>query len=98
MKTTNHDIGINYLGLELCSPLIPSASPLGGNVEALQEMENCGAGAVVLPSLFENPCERHPRRPEHYFEEITEAKERIKIPVIANLSATTPEGWTTLAS
>jgi len=30
MKLSTHDITVNYLGLELCSPLIPSASPLQG--------------------------------------------------------------------
>ncbi|MCE0523886.1 MAG: hypothetical protein LV480_13340 [Methylacidiphilales bacterium] len=98
MNHPAHDISVNYLGLELCSPLIPSASPLGEHVEALQEMEKCGAGAVVLPSLFEDPYEPHPRHPDFYFEEIAKAKKEIKIPVIASLNASTPEGWTTLAS
>jgi len=98
MNRSSHDLTINYLGLELCSPLIPSASPLGEQVEALQEMENCGAGAVVLPSLFEDPYERHSHHPDFYFEEIAKAKERIKIPVIASLNATTPEGWANLAA
>ena len=98
MNPSHHDISVNYLGLELCSPLIPSASPLGERVESLREMENCGAGAVVLPSLFEDPCERYPRHREGYLGEIAEAKEKIKIPVIASLSATTSEGWVELAA
>jgi dihydroorotate dehydrogenase (fumarate) len=98
MKTTSHDIGVNYLGLELRSPLIPSASPLGEHVSALQEMENCGAGAVVLPSLFEDPYERRANHPGYYLDEIAKAKSLLNIPVIASLSATTNEGWTTLAS
>jgi dihydroorotate dehydrogenase (fumarate) len=98
MNPSAHDITVNYLGLELCSPLIPSASPLGEHLEALQEMESCGAGAVVLPSLFEDPYERHARHPDYYFEEITKAKEGIKIPVIASLNASTSGGWITLAT
>lgn len=98
MNPSAHDITINYLGLELCSPLIPSASPLGEDVDSLQEMENCGAGAVVLPSLFENPCEFRLHHPDYYFEKIASAKKRLKIPVIASLNATTPEGWIILAN
>jgi len=92
------DISTHYLGLDLCSPLIPSASPLGGTTEALVEMENCGAGAVVLPSLFEQPYERHPFHPDYYFEKIVAAKAALKIPVIASLNASTPEGWAKLAT
>lgn len=98
MSSSAHDITVNYLGLELRSPLIPSASPLGEQVEALQEMEDCGAGAVVLPSLFEDPYERHPHHPDYYFEEITRAKASLEIPVIGSLNATTIEGWATLAA
>jgi dihydroorotate dehydrogenase (fumarate) len=97
MNTPTHDITVNYLGLELCSPLIPSASPMGEHVSALEEMENCGAGAVVLPSLFEDPYERNPRHPDYYFERISKAKEVLKIPVIASLSAQTPEAWKSLS-
>jgi dihydroorotate dehydrogenase (fumarate) len=97
MTSSALDISVKYLGLELSSPLIPSASPLGERVESLQEMENCGAGAVVLPSLFEHPYEHRARHPDYYFDEITKAKAAIKIPVIASLSAATPAGWTSLA-
>jgi len=97
MKTSNHDITVTYLGLELRSPLIPSASPLCEHVDALQQMENCGAGAVVLPSLFEDPIDPQPGHPDFYFEKIAQAKEKINIPVIASLSATTLEGWVALA-
>lgn len=97
MNTSHHDISVNYLGLELRSPLIPSASPLGEHTSALKEMENCGAGAVVLPSLFEDPYERHYRHPDFYFDEIAKAKFALKIPVIASLSASTMEGWKSLA-
>ena len=98
MNPSTLDITVNYLGLELCSPLIPSASPLGEHVSALQEMENSGAGAVVLPSLFEDPCEPRFNHPNYYLDEIAKAKGVLRIPVIASLSATTDEGWVTLAS
>jgi len=46
------DLGINYLGLALRNPVIASASPLTGDLGAIRQMEDSGAGAVVLPSLF----------------------------------------------
>ena len=42
-----------YLGLELRSPLVASASPLTGRLESARRMQECGAAAIVLPSLFE---------------------------------------------
>ena len=47
------DLSTRYLGMTLRSPLVASASPLTGKVWSLRELEDAGAGAVVLPSLFE---------------------------------------------
>jgi dihydroorotate dehydrogenase (fumarate) len=47
------DLRTRYLGLELGSPLVASSSPLTGTLDGLRRLENAGAGAVVLPSLFE---------------------------------------------
>jgi dihydroorotate dehydrogenase (fumarate) len=47
------DLSTTYLGLKLASPLAPSASPLSRNLDNLKRMEDAGAGAVVLHSLFE---------------------------------------------
>jgi dihydroorotate dehydrogenase (fumarate) len=47
------DLRTRYLGLELRSPLVASASPLTGDLDGLRRLEQAGAGAVVLPSLFE---------------------------------------------
>jgi len=98
MKTPALDISTNYLGLELRSPLIPSASPLSEHTDAIVDMESCGAGAVILHSLFESPHENEQRDPEAYCEEIAQAKARVKIPIIASLSATSMDGWTNLAA
>jgi dihydroorotate dehydrogenase (fumarate) len=43
----------NYMGLPLRNPLIASASPLNGEIGTLRALEDHGAGAVVLPSIFE---------------------------------------------
>ena len=50
MKTT-------YLGLELDTPLVASASPLGRTIEGLRRLEDAGISAIVLPSLFEEQIE-----------------------------------------
>jgi dihydroorotate dehydrogenase (fumarate) len=47
------DLTTNYLGQELRSPLVASASPLSEEIDNLRRMEDAGAGAVVLHSLFE---------------------------------------------
>jgi len=47
------DLRTTYLGLGLRSPLAASAAPLTGHVDSLLALEEDGAAAVVLPSLFE---------------------------------------------
>lgn len=47
------DLTTRYLGLSLTSPLVASASPLGERLDTLCRLEDAGAAAVVLPSLFE---------------------------------------------
>jgi len=46
-----------YLGLKLASPLVASASPLSRTVEMAFRLEEAGAAAIVLPSLFEEQIE-----------------------------------------
>lgn len=47
------DLRTSYLGLNLRTPLVPSASPLCEKLDLLKQMEDSGASAVVLHSLFE---------------------------------------------
>lgn len=47
------DLSTTYLGLKLKNPLVPSSSPLMQNIDNLKRMEDAGASAVVLHSLFE---------------------------------------------
>lgn len=51
------DISTTYLGLRLTSPLVASCSPLTGQIDSLLALQDSGAGAVVLPSLFEEEVE-----------------------------------------
>ena len=47
------DLSTNYLGLKLRSPLVASSSPLCKSLDNLCRMEDAGASAIVLHSLFE---------------------------------------------
>jgi dihydroorotate dehydrogenase (fumarate) len=51
------DLRTTYLGFELAHPVVPSASPLTGDLDTLMRLEDAGAPAVVLPSLFEEQIE-----------------------------------------
>ena len=51
------DLHTRYLGLELRSPIVASASPMGQKIDTILRMQEAGVGAVVLPSLFEEQVE-----------------------------------------
>jgi len=51
------DLSTNYLGLQLKNPIIPSAGPLSEDISNIKLMEDTGAAAVVLYSLFEEQIE-----------------------------------------
>jgi dihydroorotate dehydrogenase (fumarate) len=52
------DLATTYLGLKLRNPLIASASPVTRAVAAIRHLEDAGAAAVVLPSIFEEQIEQ----------------------------------------
>jgi len=47
-----------YLGLDLKNPVVASAGPHTGRIDSLMKLEEAGASAVVLPSLFEEQISR----------------------------------------
>lgn len=47
------DLSTNYLGLKLKNPIVPSSSPWMKSIANIKRMEDAGAAAVVLHSLFE---------------------------------------------
>ncbi|NWF51272.1 MAG: dihydroorotate dehydrogenase-like protein [Ignavibacteriaceae bacterium] len=51
------DLTTKYLGFKLKSPIVPSAGPLSQDIGNIKEMEDAGAGAVVLYSIFEEQIE-----------------------------------------
>ena len=51
------DLSTRYLGMDLANPVIASPSPLTGDLDELRKLDAAGAGAVVLPSVFEEEIE-----------------------------------------
>ena len=47
------DLSTHYLGLKLSSPLMPGASPMIESLDAVRRLEDAGASAIVMHSLFE---------------------------------------------
>src|SRR6266536_3445984 len=98
------DLSTTYLGLKLRPPLVVSASPLSQEIEQIKQMEQAGAAAVVLGSLFEEEIETGSAAseafrvgPQAYLKHIVEAKRSVKIPIIGSLNCTTLGGWITYA-
>ena len=116
-------LATTYLGLPLRSPLVASASPLTGRPEQALRLEEAGAAAVVLPSLFEEEIIHEDvdllmaleqgsehfaealdyfpdfirtsfeSAAERYLRVVREMHERLSVPVIASLNATSSSGW-----
>ena len=57
----------SYLGMKLRTPLVPSASPLSESLDGIKRMEDAGAAAVVLHSLFEEHLGKESKSLSHGF-------------------------------
>jgi dihydroorotate dehydrogenase (fumarate) len=62
------DLTTTYLGLKLRTPLVPSASPLSEEIDSIKRMEDAGASAVVLYSLFEEQLRQDRLELHHHME------------------------------
>src|SRR5512138_2933799 len=62
------DLTTSYLGLKLRTPLVPSASPLSEEIDNIKQMEDAGASAVVLHSLFEEQLRQDRDELDHHLE------------------------------
>jgi len=108
------DLRTRYLGMELRSPLVASSSPLTGSLDGLRRLEAAGAGAVVLPSLFEEELTEagppgvsgaaagdragYGAGPDAYLSLVAEARNALSIPVVASLNGVSRGGWSSYAS
>ena len=52
------DLSTTYLGLPLPHPIVASAGPIAHTLDGIRRLEDGGAAAIVLPSLFEEQIER----------------------------------------
>lgn len=60
------DLSTTYLGLKLKHPIVPSASPLSQSLDNIRRMEDAGAAALVMYSLFEEQIEGESHLLDHY--------------------------------
>jgi dihydroorotate dehydrogenase (fumarate) len=60
------DLTTTYMGLKLKHPVVPSASPLSRDLGCIRRLEDAGASAVVMYSLFEEQIEEESLRIDHY--------------------------------
>jgi dihydroorotate dehydrogenase (fumarate) len=62
------DLSTTYLGLALKNPLVASASPLSKSVDNVRRLEEAGAAAVVMYSLFEEEITHECFELDHYLD------------------------------
>jgi dihydroorotate dehydrogenase (fumarate) len=55
------DFSTQYLGLKLTGPIVVSSTPISESIDNVRRMEDAGASAIVLPSLFEEQLELESR-------------------------------------
>ena len=65
------DLSTTYLDLRLRTPLVASASPLSQEIDGIRRLEDAGASAVVLYSLFEEQLRQESFELEHHLGEGT---------------------------
>lgn len=62
------DLTTQYLGFQLKHPLVPSPSPLSYNLDGIRSLEDAGAPAIVMFSLFEEEVEYTSLQLSHYLD------------------------------
>lgn len=67
------DLSTKYLGMKLRTPLVPSASPLSQEISSIRRLEDAGASAVVLYSLFEEQLRQESLELDHHLSMATES-------------------------
>jgi dihydroorotate dehydrogenase (fumarate) len=67
------DLTTTYLGLPLRTPLVASASPLSKTLDSARRLEDAGAAALVMYSLFEEQITHESRQLDHYLSRGTHA-------------------------
>ncbi len=63
------DLSTEYLGLKLANPLVPSASPLSRDLDMAKRLEDAGAAALVMYSLFEEKVRNEQQHAARFFQQ-----------------------------
>jgi len=67
------DLRTTYMGIKLANPLMAAASPLSGTLDGLLALEEAGASAIVLQSLFEEQIKHHELQIDTILESFTDS-------------------------
>jgi len=67
------DLTTNYMGLKLKNPLVPSSSPLSKSLDSVKMLEDAGASAIVVYSIFEEQITHEAGELDHYLTYGTES-------------------------
>src|SRR3954466_15001340 len=96
------DLSTTYLGLRLTHPLMPGASPLVDDLDTVRALEDAGASAIVMHSIFEEQISGQQGRfavdPERYLEQVRRVASAVAVPVIGSINGTSAGAWTEYAS
>ena len=60
------NLSTTYLGMKLKNPIVASASPLSRSMESMHRLEDAGASAIVMHSLFEEQITHESDELDHY--------------------------------
>lgn len=63
------DLTTKYMGLTLKNPIVPSASPLSRRLSSIKAMEDAGAAAITMHSLFEEQIDLEALAQHHFVEQ-----------------------------
>jgi len=67
------DLTTTYLGMKLKNPVVVSSSPLQKDLGNIRQMEDSGAAAIVMHSLFEEQIDVESRELNRYMDQGTES-------------------------
>jgi dihydroorotate dehydrogenase (fumarate) len=85
------DLSTRYLGLDLPHPFMPGASPLVDSIDMVLRLEDAGAAAIVLSSLFEEDVAHHGVVVDRYLEHVLlDVKRAAGAPAVDGDSARPP--------
>ncbi|HKU26981.1 MAG TPA: dihydroorotate dehydrogenase-like protein [Candidatus Sulfotelmatobacter sp.] len=88
------DLSTTYLGMKLATPLVASASPLSRDADGVRRLEDAGASAIVLYSLFEEQLRQEEMDLDYHLNAGTESfAESLTYFPQANEFHTGPEGY-----